>query len=399
MTDLSNTISELLYEYDCVIIPELGGFITNYRPASINEDSGVLFPPSKALGFNRNLTQNDGLLVNHIASKNNTSFEKASDQIKQKVEACFNDLNEGHRVTFDKVGILFLDEEKSIQFEPDESINYLTSSFGLIEFHYPENKDIINVIEPIEKEKEVHIKEPIVKETPVISIPRKEIEKVVKRVKEEPVVRSISGSSRYRYWAAAALVPLLFYMGLVVWQSDVIKDGNIHKSELDPFKTLKNTSYKARTAESKGLDIPLVVLEEEIILEYTSKNPETLTNEEEAVMVEPEIVEEKIETIEATVIPTALAEEAEKMVGDDLFALPIMRDLPYHVMNGCYGVLSNAEKQAKRLMNKGYNAAILDKKGKLYRVSQGAFSNAEEAIVLLKLAKAEDDPSAWLLKK
>ena len=399
MKEFSNTISDLLYEYDCVIIPELGGFITNYRPASINEDSGVLFPPSKALGFNRNLIQNDGLLANHIASKNNISFEKASDQIKLNVEACFNDLNEGHRVTFEKVGILYLDEEKSIQFEPDDSINYLTSSFGLIEFHYPLNQEIVVEHSDIEQEKVELIPEPVIEETPVISMPRKEIKKVVQRVKEEPIVRKISGNSRFKYWAVAALVPLLFYMGLVVWQSDVINDGNIHKSELDPFKTFKNTAYKERAVEPKDLDIPVFELDEESFEEKTHVIEKEGTIEEESLTTEEESLEVEPEKAEEMVIDQPVIVESIYTIEDDLFAQLEMRDLPYHIMNGCYGVLSNAEKQTKRLREKGYKAAILDKKGKLYRVSQGAFSNSDEAIEFLKKAKAEEDPSVWLLKK
>ncbi|RZV54301.1 MAG: SPOR domain-containing protein [Flavobacteriaceae bacterium] len=297
----------------------------------------------------------------------------------------------------------------SIQFEPDESVNYLASSFGLIEFHYPELREIES---EVVQEVPALINEQMA-ETPVIALPRKELEKVIERVKEEPVVRKITSGSRYRYLAVAALLPLLFYMGLVVWQSDVIKDGNIHKSELNPFKTLKKPVYKERSKVFEGLEIPVIEhirlpedglkgeleVEDDVMLPVIEETNSGSTFEEAvsrsekaepAVLNEPET---KLEMKEKVVIT------ATTIIADELFARPEMVSLPYHVMNGCYGVISNAKKQTKRLRGRGYDAAILDKKGKLYRVSQGSFTSEEEAINLLKKAKREDDPSAWLLKK
>ena len=46
-------ISELLYRHDCVILPGLGGFITNYRSAQIHPVSHTLRPPSKSISFAR----------------------------------------------------------------------------------------------------------------------------------------------------------------------------------------------------------------------------------------------------------------------------------------------------------------------------------------------------------
>lgn len=48
-------ISELLYQYDCVIIPGFGGFIGNYSPALIDPIYHTFHPPYKSLLFNINL--------------------------------------------------------------------------------------------------------------------------------------------------------------------------------------------------------------------------------------------------------------------------------------------------------------------------------------------------------
>ena len=65
---ITTYINDLLYRYECVIIPGFGALLTQYHSARIDSDTHVLFPPSKTLSFNRQLQTNDGLLANHIAS-------------------------------------------------------------------------------------------------------------------------------------------------------------------------------------------------------------------------------------------------------------------------------------------------------------------------------------------
>ena len=83
--NLATYIKDLLYRYDCVIVPDFGGFVTKRISAKINETTHQFFPPSKQLSFNRNLNNNDGLLANYIASVENISFEKASNAIALSV--------------------------------------------------------------------------------------------------------------------------------------------------------------------------------------------------------------------------------------------------------------------------------------------------------------------------
>jgi len=47
--DISSYISELLFEHDCVIIPNFGGFICNYKPADIHPIQNTVSPPAKAI--------------------------------------------------------------------------------------------------------------------------------------------------------------------------------------------------------------------------------------------------------------------------------------------------------------------------------------------------------------
>jgi hypothetical protein len=127
---LATYINDLLYRYDCVIVPDFGGFVTNRIGAKVNNYTHTFTPPKKLITFNKLLKHNDGLLANYIASAENISFEKASTAISLAVIKWQNEL-QSKSVEIDKLGVLSLNKERQIIFEPTNSVNYLRESFGL----------------------------------------------------------------------------------------------------------------------------------------------------------------------------------------------------------------------------------------------------------------------------
>ena len=63
MIELSRHIEMLLLENDCVVVPDFGGFIAHYQPARYVEEEGIFLPPLRTVGFNPQLTMNDGMLM------------------------------------------------------------------------------------------------------------------------------------------------------------------------------------------------------------------------------------------------------------------------------------------------------------------------------------------------
>ena len=127
---LTNYINDLLYRYDCVIVPDFGGFVTNAISAKVNHFSHTFYPPTKQITFNAHLKNNDGLLANYIASSENISFENANNQIANVVKS-WNAQLQTESVVIGKVGSLSLNSEKQITFEPNKTTNYLTETFGM----------------------------------------------------------------------------------------------------------------------------------------------------------------------------------------------------------------------------------------------------------------------------
>ena len=126
-------VKDLLYRYDCVVLPNLGAFITRNVSAKIDESNNVIYPPSKHISFNAKIIENDGLLANHIAIVENISREKAVKKIDKKILSYNKTLNNGELVKFKDIGSLSLKNDKYI-FNPSTNVNFLSSAFGLFEF-------------------------------------------------------------------------------------------------------------------------------------------------------------------------------------------------------------------------------------------------------------------------
>ena len=129
--DISSYISELLFEHDCVIIPNFGGFICNYKPADIHPIQNTISPPGKAVSFNRNLQSNDGLLINHVAKTLGVSFDAAAELVGNWVTSSKHLLKKKEDLFLKKIGKFSNDFEGNLQFAPSEEVNYLKTSFGL----------------------------------------------------------------------------------------------------------------------------------------------------------------------------------------------------------------------------------------------------------------------------
>lgn len=132
--EISQYIKELLLLNDCVIIPEFGGFVANYKPATI--ENNQFFPPTKEIAFNNKLISNDGLLINYISEAEGLDYFNAKQKLDSFVEETMLNLERNRNVYFDGVGYLHYDSRENLQFEPQLKQNLLVESYGLQNFSY-----------------------------------------------------------------------------------------------------------------------------------------------------------------------------------------------------------------------------------------------------------------------
>ena len=134
---ISKHINELLYNHNCVIVPGFGAFLTKNIAASRNSD--VFSPPKKTIAFNGMLKENDGLLANKISATDGISYKAALKKIKKDVKTLASSLNVGE-VEIDNIGTLRLNDEKKVQFQPNQNVNFDSKSYGLESFTRPPRK-------------------------------------------------------------------------------------------------------------------------------------------------------------------------------------------------------------------------------------------------------------------
>ncbi|GAA4272211.1 SPOR domain-containing protein [Aquimarina gracilis] len=137
MNNTAKYISELLYRYECVILPGFGAFLTRRQPAMIQEANNSFLPPKKLISFNRQLKNNDGLLANYLATAENISYTDAVAKIQRYVLSLNEKIAQGKRVELESIGSFFTSVENTLQFEPLQEVNYLTEAFGLNTFVSP----------------------------------------------------------------------------------------------------------------------------------------------------------------------------------------------------------------------------------------------------------------------
>lgn len=135
MGTIASHITALVHLYDCVIVPGLGAFVGNVRPAEIVKEKGLFVPPKKEIGFNRSLQHNDGLLCDYIARREGISFAESQKRIEEFVRLTLEQLGNKQVVVIDEVGELKKDAMGNILFWPNSSSLFLPEAFGLSTFH------------------------------------------------------------------------------------------------------------------------------------------------------------------------------------------------------------------------------------------------------------------------
>jgi cell division protein FtsN len=130
-------IAQLLYRYQCVTVPGFGAFLTEIQSAQLLENSHSFFPPKKLISFNSLIKNNDGLLANHIAQAEKTSYDYALSAIEYEVLSWKKSIQENRTFSIKNIGVLSLNSENNLHFTPNEQTNYLAQSFGLTTFVSP----------------------------------------------------------------------------------------------------------------------------------------------------------------------------------------------------------------------------------------------------------------------
>lgn len=158
MIELNQHIEVLLLSNDCVIVPNLGGFVAHHVNARYDTSDGTYLPPLRTLGFNPSLKLNDHLLVQSYIETYDISYPEALRRIENEVEELKQHLENESKYEFNNLGVLSINEEGNYQFAPCESGILSPELYGLSLFEIlplttmSEASTVILEKEPIEDE-------------------------------------------------------------------------------------------------------------------------------------------------------------------------------------------------------------------------------------------------------
>ncbi len=379
---ISKYIKDLLFDYECVILPGFGGFVVKDNSAFIDYNKNQFNPPYREIMFNPLLNSNDGLLITHISKKENITFKEAKQKVIDFVHEINKKLDAGERVEFEGVGVIFKDDRKNLIFEPFNSVNFNPESFGLQSFVSP----------PVERKQGIIIETGYNKVIPEN-----------RRVEKEPGRKK----SKAVYVYASVLLLLLLIGFTFLFRNDKVSGklpffysntGSYLANNFDLipvsgiYRFFSNSWIVKKAFDDDNTEKPVVEEQENKNVEpaengisYASKSE----NEETSVDVEQSQTgnnEEKTnlqETDNSDQLETGFRDEPN-----------------YFVIAGSFKDRANALKLVSKMKSWGYDALIAGESSSgMTRVAYGKFHSLEEAMSFLEKVKEGGNKSAWILKK
>ena len=336
--ELERHIEILLLNNDCVIVPGLGGFMTNHVEARYDDEDHMFLPPLRTLGFNPKLRLNDSLLAQSYIEAYDISYPDAVHRIDDEVNELRQHLENEGSYDFNGIGTLSLNDEGCYEFAPCEA-GILTPAFYALDSF---EMDKLNSSVEVKAEtimpgatSQTRALEPQPAETVSIhQVPTKE--------ESDDDARTIPIKvSVLRNLAAAAIVIFAFLLF-----STPLGNSNKQTASIDS-RMLKQIMPKEVTTGEK--EVKKAITEKRIAID------QQLTKEEKVV--------------------------------DDVYTIV----LASHVTK------TNANEFVKQLAKKGFDAQVISKTST--KVIYGRYATENEAYQALnQLRGHEDFKEAWVLK-
>lgn len=373
MITVDKYIRKLLFEHDCVIIPEFGGLLTHHVAAHYDSVNSLFLPARRRLAFNEILKIDDGLLTYYVAAHEKLPREEAAHQIRRYVDVLRQQLSEGGIVDMEAIGVFATNSEGKLVFEPDYSQNYTSESFGLHALPVQEvNRQAISTDENL-------------------TLADSEVEFVA--------AGATTPSGRaWVNWAAAAI-----FVGAVTLLSalNTSSENPSLLSTLNPFETVKEFSLESYTTNetyTPTLVEKTVIETAQPIVKEVSK-PKSAPVEVVAYVpkrekraLEMREASESLRTVknmQTPKVPVVLAKKEVK---------PKTTENRYFLIAGSFGRLKNANELKEQLIRKGFtDSSVLENAGgKLVKVSAGSFASMESAMNQKKKVDAATGDQCWV---
>lgn len=349
MIEVARYIEKLLLNHDCVILPGFGGFVVYREKAYIEEESGRFYPPYRSIGFNSQLTVNDGLLAQSLMQSYDTDYPNAVRMLEEEINQIKEKLHLEKHWEVGNLGMLELSLSSGLQFFPVGEGGIASPNFyGLDSF----------LMEPFVKKVTAKIQEKFLLKPDVTEV----------AVDEDSIVVNQRHSFTKRILRYAAI----FIGSLFVFFATSIPVSNV---------SLKNTRHFSQ-ADGTLYGIPLSSLLFKNAYNSFHKKSLKIANSHIPQKIKPHIVQPTIKKSSPTLL-------VKQKISEDYYTIVLASSVKK----------KNAHILVNELSKKGFEKSEVYCKKKMIRVVYSSYSSekgAHEALHKLR-KKSKEFEDGWIL--
>lgn len=385
MKELSRHIEVLLLENDCVIVPGLGGFIAHNKAAEFKDSANIFCPPLRTIGFNPQLTINDGLLAQSYMQSYDTDFPDASRKIESVVSQIKDSLYKNGQAELDNIGTLYYTMAGTYGFEPYGNAFFSPSLYGLGSFSISPLSELASVKETAAEQRIVIETVPSSVESPK----EKNKQHIIKRMAEHaigiaaaiilffvlsvPVENTYLDNSSYASLGAETMLDAIRSKSLATSSPD--KAGNAEDMQQTATADRRNNVNTLRPVAVKTVKV------------------------EKAVKAEPAIVKKEM-TAEAVKEQPKATVKKEAKEAKAVQKSNTAGDKGLFIIVASLQTMQDAEKELAKFKKKGYNDAKILTSDNRFRIALYSYTDKSQAYNKInELRKEEQFKTAWLLNK
>ncbi len=358
--ELDRHIEILLLDNDCVIVPNLGGFMAHHVEARYEEDEQAFLPPLRTLGFNPQLKINDSLLAQSYIEAYDISYPEAIQRIEDEVNELSQTLQNEGRYELNNIGILELNEDSKLVFTPCEAGILTPSLYGLNSFEMATIKTITIPMVPNDVK---NIAESEVKTSGIINISDhndsiEDIDDAKNNDEDDDVVR-IKFSWIRNTVAVAAILLAVFFVSMPTGKTELMTRtiSNLNNQLWFGLMTSKDTNTSTIDFKRKNIQKP------------TSAKNDVINVAPHPAQTHPSVTKK-----------------------------PTVRE-GYCIVLASYVTKQNAEDFINKLAKRGYEGAEIYIHNDVTRIVYGHYDNQADAYnQLQKITKEQDLEESWVYK-
>lgn len=258
MIEINRHIEILLLSNDCVIVPGFGGFMAHHVDARYDGKDNMFLPPLRTVGFNPQLTMNDSLLALSYVETYDISYPEALRRIEDEVVEIRQSLENEGKFEIENIGMLFLNEDGNISFEPCEAGILTPDFYGLGGFdmlpiaqigngeQQNENQNVAMTVNLAKEE------QPVKNEPEAPAVPASNSVFIAEEEEEEEKAEFISIKKSWLRNMAAACIALIAFFTI----STPLGSPTIEKSQIDTGMLTRIMPKEMTPVKSNELLLP-----------------------------------------------------------------------------------------------------------------------------------------------